>query len=184
MIGDAAAGVGVSEGGADARILAARRMHTRLPSISGEFRVSTPLTRIRWAGVTRLTARPMDRYEHIALWGRSAVLGSMCAKRAEANMTVIGAVVALYELASCSMTCWSEPMSPACCCKHGKNQHVVPRTCSDVCVRTHFSHPFRDIAHRNDIPKALKDEIKHTLQNKLHRSAGARAAVFAVVHLV
>jgi phosphoglucan,water dikinase len=30
----------------------------------------------------------------------------------------------------------------------------------------------RDIAHRNDIPHALKEEIKHTLQNKLHRSAG------------
>ncbi len=30
----------------------------------------------------------------------------------------------------------------------------------------------RDIAHRNDIPRTLKDEIKHTLQNKLHRSAG------------
>lgn len=30
----------------------------------------------------------------------------------------------------------------------------------------------RDIAHRNDIPAALKQEIKHTLQNKLHRCAG------------
>ena len=30
----------------------------------------------------------------------------------------------------------------------------------------------RDIAHRNDIPKELKQELKHTLQNKLHRSAG------------
>jgi phosphoglucan,water dikinase len=30
----------------------------------------------------------------------------------------------------------------------------------------------RDIAHRNDIPKELKQEIKHRLQNKLHRSAG------------
>jgi len=30
----------------------------------------------------------------------------------------------------------------------------------------------RDIAHRNDIPNELKQEIKHTLQNKLHRSAG------------
>jgi len=29
----------------------------------------------------------------------------------------------------------------------------------------------RDIAHRNDIPKELKEEIKNTLQNKLHRSA-------------
>lgn len=29
----------------------------------------------------------------------------------------------------------------------------------------------RDIAHRNDIPSSLKNEIKHTLQNKLHRSA-------------
>ncbi|MBF0197474.1 MAG: TIM barrel protein [Planctomycetes bacterium] len=30
----------------------------------------------------------------------------------------------------------------------------------------------RDIAHRNDIPGELKREIKTTLQNKLHRSAG------------
>ncbi len=30
----------------------------------------------------------------------------------------------------------------------------------------------RDIAHRNDIPGELKKEIKDTLQNKLHRSAG------------
>ncbi len=30
----------------------------------------------------------------------------------------------------------------------------------------------RDIAHRNDIPKELKREIKHSLQNKLHRCAG------------
>ncbi|NIA09976.1 MAG: TIM barrel protein [Nitrospiraceae bacterium] len=30
----------------------------------------------------------------------------------------------------------------------------------------------RDIAHRNDIPKELKEEIKNTLQNKLHRCAG------------
>ncbi|UCH80059.1 MAG: hypothetical protein JSW20_09940 [Nitrospiraceae bacterium] len=30
----------------------------------------------------------------------------------------------------------------------------------------------RDIAHRNDIPKELKNEIKHSLQNKLHRCAG------------
>jgi len=30
----------------------------------------------------------------------------------------------------------------------------------------------RDIAHRNDIPLELKREIKHSLQNKLHRCAG------------
>ncbi|CAI6010472.1 unnamed protein product [Closterium sp. NIES-65] len=30
----------------------------------------------------------------------------------------------------------------------------------------------RDIAHRNDIPHNLKQEIKHTIQNKLHRNAG------------
>lgn len=30
----------------------------------------------------------------------------------------------------------------------------------------------RDIAHRNDIPSELKREIKHTIQNKLHRNAG------------
>ena len=30
----------------------------------------------------------------------------------------------------------------------------------------------RDIAHRGDIPQELKKEIKHTLQNKIHRNAG------------
>lgn len=30
----------------------------------------------------------------------------------------------------------------------------------------------RDIAHRGDIPHELKQEIKHTIQNKLHRNAG------------
>jgi phosphoglucan,water dikinase len=30
----------------------------------------------------------------------------------------------------------------------------------------------RDIAHRNDIPQDVKQEIKHTIQNKLHRNAG------------
>jgi phosphoglucan, water dikinase len=30
----------------------------------------------------------------------------------------------------------------------------------------------RDIAHRDDIPQDLKQEIKHTLQNKLHGNAG------------
>jgi phosphoglucan,water dikinase len=30
----------------------------------------------------------------------------------------------------------------------------------------------RDIAHRGDIPQWLKSEIKHTIQNKLHRNAG------------
>ena len=29
----------------------------------------------------------------------------------------------------------------------------------------------RDIAHRNDIPRDLKEQIKHRLQTKLHRGA-------------
>lgn len=37
----------------------------------------------------------------------------------------------------------------------------------------------RDIAHRGDIPHALKQEIKHTLQNKLHRNAGPEDLVAA-----
>eukprot|EP00803_Ostreobium_quekettii_P004598 evm.model.scf_1052.1 EVM.evm.TU.scf_1052.1 scf_1052:16591-22201(-) len=37
----------------------------------------------------------------------------------------------------------------------------------------------RDIAHRNDIPQDLKKEIKHTLQNKLHRNAGPEDLVAA-----
>jgi hypothetical protein len=39
-----------------------------------------------------------------------------------------------------------------------------------------------DIAHRNDIPKDLKDEIKHTLQNKLHRNAGATTSTGSILH--
>ena len=37
----------------------------------------------------------------------------------------------------------------------------------------------RDIAHRSDIPQDLKKEIKHTLQNKLHRNAGPEDLVAA-----
>jgi len=37
----------------------------------------------------------------------------------------------------------------------------------------------RDIAHRGDIPHDLKQEIKHTLQNKLHRNAGPEDLVAA-----
>eukprot|EP00281_Chroomonas_sp_CCMP1168_P018805 CAMPEP_0206228300 /NCGR_PEP_ID=MMETSP0047_2-20121206/9098_1 /ASSEMBLY_ACC=CAM_ASM_000192 /TAXON_ID=195065 /ORGANISM="Chroomonas mesostigmatica_cf, Strain CCMP1168" /LENGTH=1066 /DNA_ID=CAMNT_0053651539 /DNA_START=96 /DNA_END=3292 /DNA_ORIENTATION=+ len=37
----------------------------------------------------------------------------------------------------------------------------------------------RDIAHRSDIPKDMKDDIKHNLQNKLHRCAGPEDLVTA-----
>lgn len=37
----------------------------------------------------------------------------------------------------------------------------------------------RDIAHRSDIPHDLKQQIKHTLQNKLHRNAGPEDLVAA-----
>ena len=37
----------------------------------------------------------------------------------------------------------------------------------------------RDIAHRNDIPKEIKLDIKHNLQNKLHRSAGPEDLITA-----
>lgn len=41
----------------------------------------------------------------------------------------------------------------------------------------------RDIAHRNDIPQWLKQEIKHTIQNKLHRNAGPEDLVATEVML-
>ncbi len=41
----------------------------------------------------------------------------------------------------------------------------------------------RDIAHRNDIPSGLKQEIKHSLQNKLHRCAGPEDLVTATALL-
>lgn len=43
---------------------------------------------------------------------------------------------------------------------------------ADAYMRAEPLTLIRDIAHRNDIPKELKQEIKRTLQNKLHRSAG------------
>jgi hypothetical protein len=40
----------------------------------------------------------------------------------------------------------------------------------------------RDIAHRGDIPHELKQEIKHTIQNKLHRNAGPEDLVRSSTH--
>jgi phosphoglucan, water dikinase len=40
----------------------------------------------------------------------------------------------------------------------------------------------RDIAHRGDIPHELKQEIKHTIQNKLHRNAGPEDLVRSNSH--
>ncbi len=47
----------------------------------------------------------------------------------------------------------------------------LPSTAPDF-LRAEPLTRIRDIAHRNDIPRELKLEIKHTLQNKLHRCAG------------
>lgn len=47
----------------------------------------------------------------------------------------------------------------------------LPSFANDFCRREPLTR-IRDIAHRNDIPHDLKNEIKHRLQNKLHRCAG------------
>ncbi len=47
----------------------------------------------------------------------------------------------------------------------------LPSFADDFCRREPLTR-IRDIAHRNDIPHDLKNEIKHRLQNKLHRCAG------------
>ena len=47
----------------------------------------------------------------------------------------------------------------------------LPSHSDQFCRREPLTR-IRDIAHRNDIPKDLKREIKHRLQNKLHRCAG------------
>ena len=55
-----------------------------------------------------------------------------------------------------------------------ESQHVACRLPSFTEAYT-ASTPLtriRDIAHRGDIPHELKQEIKHTIQNKLHRNAG------------
>lgn len=40
----------------------------------------------------------------------------------------------------------------------------------------------RDIAHRNDIPHDLKQEIKHTLQNKVHYPPSPHATSPSACH--
>jgi len=45
---------------------------------------------------------------------------------------------------------------------------LLPSYGGDYTVSVPFTR-IRDIAHRSDIPKHLKDDIKHNLQNKLHR---------------
>ncbi|NVM20951.1 MAG: TIM barrel protein [Desulfobacterales bacterium] len=45
-------------------------------------------------------------------------------------------------------------------------------SCDSAFTRAEPLTRIRDIAHRNDIPRELKQESKHTLQNKLHRCAG------------
>ena len=55
-----------------------------------------------------------------------------------------------------------------------ESKHVVCRLPSFTEAYT-ASTPLtriRDIAHCGDIPHELKQEIKHTIQNKLHRNAG------------
>jgi phosphoglucan,water dikinase len=47
----------------------------------------------------------------------------------------------------------------------------LPSYSDQFCRREPLTR-IRDIAHRNDIPKELKRDIKHRLQNKLHRCAG------------
>jgi hypothetical protein len=89
VLTDAAAGEGGDGWPAEARLLAARRLHTRLPSISGEFRVNTPLTRIRSVGglcadgaVCWLVGSPSVFVMRVGLWTKSmgmfgyAVLGA------------------------------------------------------------------------------------------------------------
>lgn len=48
---------------------------------------------------------------------------------------------------------------------------VLPSYSSQFTVSVPLTR-IRDIAHRGDLPRDLKQEIKHTLQNKLHRCAG------------
>lgn len=47
----------------------------------------------------------------------------------------------------------------------------LPSFADDFCRREPLTR-IRNIAHRNDVPHDLKNEIKHRLQNKLHRCAG------------
>ncbi|XP_010546804.1 PREDICTED: phosphoglucan, water dikinase, chloroplastic isoform X2 [Tarenaya hassleriana] len=66
------------------------------------------------------------------------------------------------------------------CCKDASAEEVLVARKIHPCLPS-FKAEFtasvpltriRDIAHRGDIPHDLKQEIKHTIQNKLHRNAG------------
>ncbi|KAG8378349.1 hypothetical protein BUALT_Bualt08G0128100 [Buddleja alternifolia] len=65
--------------------------------------------------------------------------------------------------------------------RHAEISRLIFRELERIPAERHFTAEFtasvpltriRDIAHRNDIPHDLKQEIKHTIQNKLHRNAG------------
>jgi hypothetical protein len=60
----------------------------------------------------------------------------------------------------------TEPQLPTANCQI---RPLLPSYAGDYTVSVPFTR-IRDIAHRSDIPKHLKDDIKHNLQNKLHRS--------------
>jgi hypothetical protein len=55
------------------------------------------------------------------------------------------------------------------CCRCGFSDILRYRKLRRVALTFLNACVCRDIAHRSDIPKWLKDDIKHNLQNKLHR---------------
>ncbi|KAK9806719.1 hypothetical protein WJX72_000486 [[Myrmecia] bisecta] len=61
--------------------------------------------------------------------------------------------------------------SPAAAMVARKTQTKLPSFTAEYTQSTPLTR-IRDIAHRGDIPHELKQEIKHTIQNKLHRNAG------------
>lgn len=60
--------------------------------------------------------------------------------------------------------------SPSSCYITRSIKSLLPSFSAQFTVSVPLTR-IRDIAHRNDIPSWLKGEIKHKLQNKLHRCA-------------
>lgn len=95
------------------------------------------------------------------------------ARRIEAALPAAIQAAIDSEYPSCS-TASTHPESPNCVYIPyvvRKIFPMLPSYSSQFTVSVPLTR-IRDIAHRNDIPDDLKLDIKHNLQNKLHRSAG------------
>jgi hypothetical protein len=140
------------------RALLARRLHARLPSFNAAFTQSTPLTRIR--DIAHRSDIPhVRRGGGLGAWER----GSGCSRGGSCPGRAAWSCVPQHQdRQGCPAFCVTNGREAAA--RHGwrrEGMGSLPRPALQI-ARPSPPPP----------PQELKQEIKHTLQNKLHRNAG------------